>query len=400
MAANKQKTEKQKLKGISKLTLIVAMLVAFAAGTRFSSLADYFFSPYTNHSNQILGSKLTYDQTNQIYKLLKQKFDGNLDGNKLEDGLSKGLVEAAGDPYTVYLNAKDAEAFQNDLDGTISGIGAELASKNNRIVVVAPLDGSPAKAAGLKSGDVIVKINNEDATTLSVDAAVDKIHGEAGSKVTLGLMRGNESISLTITRAQITVPSVKSEILDGDIGYLQITRFGSDTSELATKAAKDFKDKKVKGVIVDVRNNGGGLLDSAVHIAGLWLNNKVVVSERTGGKVTSQQRTGNNPLLAGIPTTMLINGGSASASEILAGALHDNHAAKLIGEKSFGKGSVQEIINLNNGAQLKVTVAHWYTPGGINIDKKGIQPDEKVTLTTDDFNNNRDPQKDKALSEL
>lgn len=380
--------------------LLVALLVAFVVGNRLQTVGNYFFAPYNNHGNQDLSSTLDYKSVGQIYNLLKQKYDGKLDSSSLEDGLKKGLVDAAGDPYTEYMNAKDAQSFQNDLNGTFSGIGAELGKKNDSLVVIAPVDGSPAQSAGLKAGDVIVSIDGQDATKLSVDVAVDKIRGTAGTKVKLGLLRDSTAVTIEITRADITVPSVTSTILPGNIGYLKISRFSDDTADLTTKAATDFKEKHVTGVVLDLRDDGGGLLDAAVKVAGLWMDNQVVVSERTAGKTTSTLRTSRNAPLAGIPTAILINGGSASASEILAGALHDHKVATLVGEKSFGKGSVQELIDLDGGAKLKITVAHWYTPHGKNINKEGIQPDIKIGLTPEDFNNNRDPQKDRAISEV
>lgn len=390
----------KKQKRVSLGVLALAILLAFVAGNRFQTIGDYFFAPYTNKGNQTLSQNLNFSETEKVYDLLKQKYDGKLDMQKLQDGLNKGLVEAAGDPYTVYMSEKEATEFQDDLNGTFSGIGAELGKRNDSLVVISPIEDSPAKKAGLRSGDIIVKINNDETSGLSVDAAVNKIRGEAGTDVKISIIRGDAPQELTITRAQITVPSVKSEILPGNIGYLQITRFSDDTAQLASAAAQDFKSKNVKGIVLDVRNDGGGLLDAAVKVAGLWLDNKVVVAEKQGGRTTSELRTGNNPPLAGIPTTMLINEGSASASEILAGALHDHGVAKLIGKKSFGKGSVQELIDLPNGGKLKVTVARWYTPKGKNIDKEGIKPDVEVELSADDFNNNRDPQKDRAVTEL
>lgn len=387
-------------KKVSVGLLIVVVLFSFLAGNRLQYFGDYFFGPYANNKNQSLQANLDFASTEKVFDLLKQKFDGELDIQALQDGLNRGLVQAAGDPYTTYLSAEEAAEFADDLNGTFSGIGAELGKRDDKLTIVAPLEGSPAQAAGIRAGDIIFKINGEEAVDLSVDAAVSKIRGEVGTEVTLTLLRGSESLEKKITRAQISVPSVKYEVLEGNIGYLQITRFGDDTAELATKAALALKEQQVKGIVVDVRNNGGGLLDSAIKIAGLWLDNKVVVEERVGGKTQSALKTGGNPILAGIPTQLLINQGSASASEILAGTLHDHGAATLIGEKTFGKGSVQELIDLPGGAQLKVTVAHWYTPNGVNVDKEGIKPDIEVELTVEDFEQSRDPQKDRAVQEL
>lgn len=390
----------KKQRSVSVGALLAAVLLAFVLGTRLQFIGEYFFSPYTNSGNQTLSQNLDFSSVEKVYDLLKQKYDGKLDVEKLQDGLMRGLVDAAGDPYTTYMNAEEAAEFQSDLNGTFSGIGAELGKRDDKLVVIAPITGAPAQAAGVRAGDEIVKINDEDATSLSVDAAVNKIRGEVGTEVKLSLLRNGKSVEVTIKRAQITVPSVKSEILAGNIGYLQISRFSDDTADLAKEAAKEFADKKVSGVIVDVRNNGGGLLDASVKVAGLWLDNKVVVEERQGGKTKSALRSGNNPPLAGIPTIMLINEGSASASEILAGALHDHGVSKLVGNKTYGKGSVQELIDLPSGGKLKVTVARWFTPNGKNIDKEGIRPDIEVDLTDDDFNAARDPQKDRAVQEL
>ncbi len=390
----------KKPKNISMGVLVLAVLVAFVAGNRLQSVGNYFFEPYANKGNQALSQNLNFDSVEKVYDLLKSKYDGKLDMQKLQDGIQKGLVDAAGDPYTTYLSAKEASEFESDLNGTFSGIGAELGKKDEKLIVIAPISDSPAAKAGVRAGDIIARIDDQDTTGLSVDGAVNKIRGEAGKEVKLNIIRGETAVEFKITRAQITVPSVKSEILEGNIGYLQITRFSDDTAELARKAATEFKSRNVSGVVVDVRNNGGGLLDSSVQVAGLWLDNKVVVEEKQSGKTTASLRTGNNPPLAGIPTTVLINEGSASASEILAGALHDHGVAKLVGQKSFGKGSVQELLDLPNGGKLKVTVARWYTPKGKNIDNEGIKPDVEVQLTPEDANANRDPQKDRAVKEL
>jgi len=381
-------------------TVILLVIVAFVFGNRFQTLGDWFFAPYTNKGNQTLSQNLDFNSTEKVYDLLKNKYDGKLDTQSLQDGLLKGLVDASGDPYTTYMSAKEAALFNDDLNGTFTGIGAELIQQNGNVMVSTPLSGFPAEKAGVRARDIIYKINDEDATKLSIGEAVKKIRGDAGSTVKLTLIRDGAQIEVPIVRAKITVASVESSVLEGNVGYIKISRFGDDTADLANKAAQDFKSKNVTKVIVDLRNNGGGLLDSAVKVAGIWMDNQVVVVEKEGGRTKSTLKTGNNPILINVETVILINEGSASASEILAGALHDHGVAKLIGEKTYGKGSVQEIVDLEDGAQLKVTVAHWFTPKGVNVNKEGIKPDEEVKLTEEDFNNNRDPQKDWALQEL
>ncbi len=392
--------EGKKKRTVSLGFFAVMLVLAFVAGNRFQFIGDWFFAPYSNSANSSLSRNLDFSSTEEVYDILKKKFDGKLEVSALEDGLKKGLVDAAGDPYTTYFTPKEAAAFDEDLNGTFSGIGAELGKRDGKLVIIAPIAGSPAEKVGLRPNDQIVTINGEETANLSVDEAVTKIRGEIGTKVKLGLVRDGEPKEVEITRAQVNVPSVESSILPGNIGYLKITRFSDDTAELARKAAQDFKAKNVNGVILDLRNNGGGLLSSSVDVSGLWLNEKVVVQERRGDKVISSLKTGNNAVLGGVPTVVLVNGGSASASEIVAGALHDHGAVKLMGEKTFGKGSVQEVIDLSNGGKLKVTVARWFTPNGKNIDKEGIKPDVEVKLTNKDYENAKDPQKDRALQEL
>ncbi|MDQ5969972.1 MAG: hypothetical protein QG593_489 [Patescibacteria group bacterium] len=381
-------------------TVILLVIVAFVFGNRFQTLGDWFFAPYTNKGNQALSQNLDFNSTEKVYEILKKKYDGKLDTQSLQDGLLKGLVDASGDPYTAYMSAKEAALFNDDLNGTFTGIGAELIQQNGNVMVSTPLSGFPAEKAGVRARDIIYKINDEDATKLSIGEAVKKIRGDAGSTVKLTLIRDGAQIEVPIVRAKITVASVESSVLEGNVGYIKISRFGDDTADLANKAAQDFKSKNVTKVIVDLRNNGGGLLDSAVKVAGIWMDNQVVVVEKEGGRTKSTLKTGNNPILNNVETVILINEGSASASEILAGALHDHGVAKLVGEKTYGKGSVQEIVDLEDGAQLKVTVAHWFTPKGVNVNKEGIKPDEEVKLTEEDFSNSRDPQKDWALQEL
>lgn len=356
-----------------------------------------------NSQNKDLPEDLNYSSVEELYDMLKKEYDGDLDEQKLLDGIKTGLAEATGDPYTVYLNSEDAQKFQEQLNGTFSGIGAELGeNEDGNLIIVSPIAGFPAEKAGLRPKDVIVSINSESTAGMNIDEAVSKIRGPKGTDVELKVVRNEkEDLTFKITRADITIPSVKFEIMDGNIGYLQIAQFGEDTSDLAETAAKDFKQKGVKAIVLDLRGNPGGLLDASVDVASLWLpQGETVLQQKRGEKVTGTAYATGNDVLKGIPTVVLINDGSASASEIVAGALKDHKAATLIGTKTYGKGSVQELQKFRGGSELKVTIARWYTPDGQNIDKTGISPDQEVTISDDDFKAGRDPQKDAALNFL
>jgi carboxyl-terminal processing protease len=356
-----------------------------------------------NSQNKQLPAQLDYSSVNELYQAIKSDYDGKLTETQLLDGIKKGMAEATGDPYTVYFNKKDATDFEQQLKGSFTGIGAELGEDSDKnLIVVAPISGFPADKAGLRAKDMIVAIDGKSTTGMSIDDAIKRIRGKKDTKVKLDILRDkSENLTLTITRDDITVPSVKHEITDDNIGYLQITQFNEDTTQLATEAAQDFKDKKVKGIIVDLRDNPGGLLNSAVSVSSLWLPKyETVLQEKRDGAVVNTYSAEGDNILANIPTVVLINGGSASASEIMAGALKDNHVATLMGEKSFGKGSVQQIKQLKGGGEVKITIARWYRPNGQNIDKKGINPDQSVKISNDDIQNGNDPQKDAAIQKL
>jgi len=345
--------------------------------------------------------KLSYDGLDELYEDLKSGYDGQLDAAKLEDGLKEGLVEAAGDPYTEYLSAEESKEFNEQLSGSFEGIGAELNKEEGKIVIIAPLEGFPAQKAGLRSKDVISKINGDSAIDLSLTEAVKKIRGTKGTAVKLEIIRDGKPLPFEIVREQITTPSVKWEVNGDGIGIMTISRFGEDTVALSRQAAEEFKSKNVKGVLLDMRGNPGGLLEASVKVSSLWLENgKTVLEEKRDGKTIRNYRASGTPVLQGLPTVVLIDGGSASASEIVAGALKDNKAATVTGTKSYGKGSVQELRELQDGGVLKVTIARWYTPNGRNIDKEGIEPDQKVELSEADIEAKRDPQKDAAFAKL
>ena len=375
-------------------------MLVFLGGWLFGA-GQMNFKANKSTTQKSLPSNLNYADVERVYDELRSNYDGDLDVNKLMDGLKEGLVAASGDPYTEYMSPDKAKDFSGQLNGTFEGIGAYL-GKNDQgnVIVISPVDGFPAEKAGLQPRDVIVAIDGKDSTAYSVDQAVEKIRGPKGTNVKLRVIRNSkEDLSFDIKREQINIPSVESKVINNNIGYIKISRFGDDTSALARKAAEKFKADGVQKVILDLRGNPGGYLDSAVDVSSLWLKDKTVLTERRDGVTIKTYKTRGSAPLLGIPTIVLIDEGSASASEITAGALRDNNAATLIGVKSFGKGSVQQPQNLDNGGILKVTVARWYTPGGKNIDKQGIQPDKKVEISVDDIKAGRDPQLDAAVSQ-
>ena len=386
---------------LKSLVLLVVLAVVFTGGVavgRGDINAGFLSKRLPGKSS----TAFDYSSVDQLYKVLKDDFDGNLDRNDLLDGIKSGLVSATGDPYTEYFNPQEAKDFNQALSGSFTGIGAELGTNDEgNVIIVSPLSGYPAEKAGLMTNDIIAEVDGQNTTGLRIDTVVHKIRGPADTKVKLTIIRGTERpFEVSITRTKIDIPSVKYQV-DGRIGYIKINQFTDDTLALAKKAATEFKTKKVAAIVLDLRGNPGGYLDGAVDISSMWLEKgKVVVSERRGSTVLSTKNSIGSAEFKGLPTVVLINAGSASASEIVAGALRDNHAAMLVGVKSFGKGSVQQVERLSGGAELKVTIARWYTPGGKNIDKQGITPDIKVELSAEDQDAKRDPQKDRAYAIL
>jgi len=380
--------------------ILLSALIIFVAGWAVGGGKIHINKYNVASQNSKLPNKLDYSSVDTIYKSIKDNYDGKLDEAKLLDGIKTGLANAAGDPYTEYFNPKDAKDFYGQLDGTFEGIGAELGKDaNGSIQIISPLAGYPAEKAGLKPKDIIAAVDGKSTSGFTIDDAVKTIRGKAGTSVKLTVVRDGTPQDITVTRAAIQIPSVKSEVKDG-IGILTISRFGDDTTKLATAAAQDFKSKNVTGIVLDLRGDPGGLLDAAVNVSSLWLKDKTVLTERRDGKIIQTYQSKGSPVLNGIKTVVLINSGSASASEITAGALRDNGAATLMGLKSYGKGSVQQPINLGDGSLLKVTIARWYTPDGKNIDKEGIKPDTEVKISDDDAKAGNDPQLAAALAQL
>ena len=379
--------------GVFLASLVLAIIVSFAAGTRSEEIYQIAAPIF---GIKVAKQPLDTEVMKEAYRQLAANYDGDLDANKLSDGAARGMVKAVGDDYTTFLDKEEAAEFNKSLNGEVSGIGAEIGVRNLQPTVLRVLDDSPAKKAGLKTGDIFVAVNGTSVAGETASGVADKVTGEAGTTVKLTMRRGSESLDFSITRAQISDPSVRWSVSD-DVGVLTISRFDDNTGSLARKAAKEFIDKGVKSVIVDLRNNGGGYLTAAQEVASLWLDSgKTVVTEKSRGQVTETVKASGNPTLKGNKTIVLVNGSSASASEIVAGALKDYQAATLVGEKTFGKGTVQKVINLSDDRILKVTVARWYTPQDRNITKEGIQPNQTVKMSSDDNNAGRDPQMARA----
>ena len=388
-------------KKVERSTLIIVstfmLVLGFAGGSRIDDIKNLIAPVFGMKKVE----KLDLSAVEKTYNQLASNFDGKLDQQKLTEGASKGLVEAVGDKYTEYMTSKEAEEFNKSLSGDVgTGIGVELAKDGDSVKVVRVLAKNPAESAGILAGDVISKVNGEDVSKENVSEISKKIRGDAGTTVKIGVVRGNEKKEFSVTRAKIKNPSVELSKKDG-VATLSIYRFDSETGVLAKKYAEEIKNEGISKVILDLRGNGGGYVQAAKTVASLWLEkNALIVSEKTGSKTVEEIRaTGDNPL-KGVKTVILLDGSSASASEIVAGALKEHKAAQIVGEKSYGKGSVQTTIDMPNGALLKVTIAKWFTPSGKNISNNGISPDIKVSAPKGESYLLNDIQKNKALEIL
>jgi len=316
-------------------------------------------------------------------------------------GAINGALQSLDDPYTVFLDEEDSKKFNEDLGGSFGGIGAEIGMKNNQILIIAPLKGAPAEKIGLKAGDQIIKINETSTLNMSVDKAVKLIRGTPGTIVKLTIFRDewNSTKEFTIKREIIKIPTMEWKILDGNIAYVKMFNFYSNaTVDFYNMMVKDVIPKAPRGLILDLRNNPGGFLDVAQNISGWFLKKgDVFVLEKVRSGETKKLYAYGNEALSRIPTVLIVNSGSASASEILAGALRDNRGIKIVGEQTFGKGSVQELNNLRNGSSLKITIAEWLTPKGEKINKIGLKPDFEIKAKEGD---KTDVQLEKAIEVL
>lgn len=347
-------------------------------------------------SSVLKNDELTFETVEEVWNLLNTEYvgAGELDRQAVLSGAIRGMLDALGDPYTVFFDEEETDQFLQGLSGTFEGVGIEVALQEEGLTVITPLKDSPAQRAGVQAGDIIVAIDGERAEEMSLDDAVTRIRGTRGTQVTLRVLREGVEQDIVVTRDTITVPSVRSEMRDG-VAYIEILQFSEDTPGEFEAAAKEALRQDASGVIVDVRYNPGGYLESAVDVAGWFMpRDSLVVTEREGSGETRQHRTDGPASFAELPVIVLQNEGSASASEILAGALRDNRSATIVGKKSFGKGTVQTLESLDGGTSVKLTIARWITPSGVEINGTGI---EAGVVVEDDPETPEDEQLLRAL---
>lgn len=342
-----------------------------------------------------------------VWRLLDQYYlhQSDLKVNKLVFGAVSGMVAAVDDPYTVFMMPSDSKEFTDSLHGTLEGIGAQLEIRSGEIIVVSPLKGSPAEKAGLRPLDIILTVSGKDVTGMKLDDVVTMVRGKSGTSVTLTVGRKGEEkpITFKIVRERIHIPSVETKVMktaSGSIGLVVLNQFGDDSTAEVRKALLSLKNEKLKGAVLDLRYNGGGYLESAIDIVSMFVREGRVVSVERRNKPTEELTAFGSPIFEDIPLVVLINGGSASASEIVAGALQDLKRTTIVGMQSFGKGTVQEVIDLPGGSSLRVTTAKWLTPSGHDLSKKGVTPDITVDRSIEQYRAEVDPQMVTAIEWL
>ncbi len=341
----------------------------------------------------------------EAWQLVHEDYvDQPLDDTEMMRGAIRGMLASLGDQHTSYMDPQEYQQANSSIEGSYEGIGAWVDSTGDYLAIVSPMPGSPAEAAGLEPGDLIVAIDGEDMSGIPGDLVIKKVLGPAGSTVELTVHREGESepLSFEVTRAKINVPSIEGEMLEDGVGYIHIFTFGYSTTEELRAAIQDLRDQGAEGLVIDFRNNGGGLLTTAIHVASEFLpDGDVVLYERYGDGREDIHTAIPGGLATDIPIVILVNEGSASASEVVAGALQDYERGQLVGITSFGKGSVQNWIALNNNqGAVRVTIAKWYTPNNRTIHEIGLTPDVIVEMTDADYENDLDPQLDKAVEIL
>ena len=380
--------------------IIIGAVLAIIGGVIGANWNNWFagFAPYLGLDIDY-SSNINWSSLNEVYNKLANTYNGEIDNEKVVEGAKKGLTEALGDTYTVYMDAEETSDFYDDLHGNVgSGIGVEIGLRDGYTRVLRTLPDNPAERAGILAGDIFYKIDGEDVYKLSTDEIAKRTRGEAGTEVTVTIVRDGKEKTFTMKRE--TINNVSAYVkYDGSTAIITVTRFDEDTGTMVQDFVKKFNDKGIKKVILDLRGNGGGYVAAAKDLLSLWFDDQPIFTQKSKhfGDSTTSSSSGK-AILKDMKTVVLVNGSSASASEIVAGALQDYEKATIVGEPTYGKGVVQNLYNLSNGTVLKVTTAEWYTPKDRSISGEGITPDIKVERTYEDINSMKDPQMDKAKS--
>ena len=375
-----EENKKQKIYKIIMLIFVTAIVTAL-----ITSVVVYNYA-INGNSVKITSSSEATDLEKSISKFKKiidEYYLGDVDEEKLKEGAIKGYVEAIGDEYTEYYTKEEMDSFEEDTLGNFTGIGIYMVkdTENNVIKVLTPIDGTPAYNAGIQPGDIISKVDGVEYTGEQMTEAANKIKGEVGTTVKLGIIRGTESLELEIKRENIKINHVESKTLDNNVGYLKLSTFDEGCAdEFKQKYDELNANKNIKALVVDLRNNGGGLVEEALNIADYFTDKDSKLLITVDKKEKEEIRKAKQSKYINVPVVVLINENTASASEILAGALRDNGIAKIVGTKSYGKGVIQEVLTLQDGTGIKITTNEYFTPNKTKINKVGIEPDETVNL--------------------
>ncbi|MFC1612836.1 S41 family peptidase [Patescibacteria group bacterium] len=409
-------TKKQKILNV--LTVFLIMIISLSLGYYIGSTKEVVFNSNVSSVNGTSTKKvIVKDRTSpfslnenidfslfwDVWDLLKKDYVNKpINEEELLYGALEGMVASLKDPYSVFFRPVISKEFTDELSGEFQGIGAEIGMKNDRLTVISPLPNTPAEKSGLKAGDEIFAIDGEDTYGMYTDEAVSKIRGEKGTEVVLLISRKgrDELFDINIIRDAIKFDSVRWEFKEDGTAYIRILHFNTDTKSKFAEAVKDIMKENPSGIILDLRGNPGGYLDAAVEVASSWIEEGPVVVEYYSDDKQSDHNAVGRARLKDFKTVVLINGGSASGSEIVAGALQDYNKATLIGTTTFGKGSVQSLSEFDGGSSVKLTVAKWLTPNGNCISEKGIIPDMEIEFTAENVNNDIDPQMDEAIKIL
>ena len=394
-----------------KIGLLFAAIVVIGAGFGMGVYVGYSQRPAIDQVTSLYNketakpAEVDFSSFWKAWALIEEKYVGNngLDRQSMVYGAISGMVAALDDPYTVFFPPVEKELFESEVEGKFEGIGAEIGMRKGILTVVSPLTGSPAAAAGLLPGDKILQVDDTPTADLTLDEAVRHIRGDKGTEVALTILRDIEDKTrvIKVTRDTIRIPILDTEKKDGGIFVIHLYNFSEDAPLEFRKALQEMSGSGSNKLILDLRNNPGGFLDGAVDIASWFLESgKVVAREAFGDGTEIEHRSRGYNTLADISVIVLVNNGSASASEILAGALRDQRGIKLVGTKTYGKGSVQELVGVTEETSLKVTIARWLTPSGVSLSENGLDPDMVVEMTPEDMENMRDPQIDRALEIL